>query len=98
MLPRTQALSAALLSLLSFVTPVSVAQAQDRAQELQPHLPQTRMVLTMNQDFVGKDLAQMFDTNFDACRRACEADKACVAFTFNSKSNACFPKSEIHAE
>ena len=94
MLPRSQALSAALLSLLSFVAPVSVVQAQ----ELQPHLPQTRMVLTMNQDFVGKDLAQMFDTNFDACRRACEADKACVAFTFNSKSKACFPKSEIHAE
>ncbi len=91
---RLFALPATLLSLFVLAAPM----AQVKAQEVEKVLPETRMILTMNKDFVGNDLTQLFDTTFDACRTACEADKSCVAFTFNSKSNACFPKSEVTAE
>ncbi|MDP5347771.1 MAG: MG2 domain-containing protein, partial [Paracoccaceae bacterium] len=38
-----------------------------------------------------------FDTTLDACRAICLADPACQAFTFNNRSNACFPKTGITA-
>ncbi|MGR3371937.1 MAG: alpha-2-macroglobulin family protein [Pseudooceanicola nanhaiensis] len=65
--------------------------AQDLAQA---PLPEKRMVVTMNTDLPGGDLQNLFDTTFDACRRACTALPDCVAFTFNARSNACFPKAE----
>ncbi|OWU76161.1 PAN domain-containing protein [Marinibacterium profundimaris] len=37
----------------------------------------------------------MFDTDLDSCLRQCAADAACAAFTFNARSNSCFPKSTI---
>ncbi|MGR3455091.1 alpha-2-macroglobulin family protein [Pseudooceanicola sp.] len=55
-------------------------------------LPAKRMVVTMNTDLPGGDLQSLFDTTFDACRTACTALDACTAFTFNARSNACFPK------
>ncbi len=58
-------------------------------------LPIKRMVVTMNTDFPGSDLQSLFDTTFEACRKACETLDACTAFTFNSKANACFPKSTV---
>ena len=58
-------------------------------------VPEKRIVLTTDKDFAGTDLQQLFDTSFDACRTACESDDRCVAFTFNSRSNSCFPKSEV---
>lgn len=58
-------------------------------------VPDDRYVLTEDMDFYGADRSALFDTTFDACQRACSADDACVAFTFNSRSNACFPKSAI---
>ncbi|KCV82608.1 hypothetical protein ATO10_06686 [Actibacterium atlanticum] len=36
----------------------------------------------------------MFDTSFQACARACLSDDRCNAFTFNGRSNSCFPKSD----
>ncbi|OWU86089.1 PAN domain-containing protein [Oceanicola sp. 22II-s10i] len=61
-------------------------------------LPKKRMIVTMNTDFPGSDLQNMFDTSFEACRTACEALDACTAFTFNAKSNACFPKSAVSSQ
>ena len=58
-------------------------------------VPDHRYVLTQDVDFFGADRTALFDTSFEACRRACSADDQCVAFTFNSRSNACFPKSAI---
>ena len=58
-------------------------------------IPNDRYVLTQDMDFYGADRAALFDTTFDACQRACSADDQCVAFTFNTRSNACFPKSDI---
>ncbi|MEL6450340.1 MAG: alpha-2-macroglobulin family protein [Pseudomonadota bacterium] len=62
------------------------------AQEV---LPPQRYVLSQDVDFYGADRTALFDTTYDACARACSADDQCVAFTFNTRSNACFPKSEI---
>lgn len=58
-------------------------------------IPDRRLAVTRNVDFYGSDLTNIFDTTFDACERACLADQNCRAFTFNEKSRACFPKSEI---
>ncbi len=58
-------------------------------------IPDQRYVLTQDMDFFGADRTALFDTTFPACQRACSADSQCVAFTFNSRSNACFPKSAI---
>ena len=58
-------------------------------------LPDQRYILTQDVDFFGADRTALFDTTFPACQRACSADAQCVAFTFNSRSNACFPKSAI---
>ncbi|MEO9574424.1 MAG: alpha-2-macroglobulin family protein [Tateyamaria sp.] len=58
-------------------------------------IPDQRYILTQDMDFFGADRTALFDTTFPACQRACNADSQCVAFTFNSRSNACFPKSAI---
>lgn len=65
------------------------------AAEAQQSIPEQRFVFTRNIDFYGDDLGKLFDTSLAACERACAAQDACVAFTFNTKSNACFPKSAI---
>lgn len=56
-------------------------------------LPDRHMTVFPNTDFSGEDLQQLFDTDETSCQRACMALEACVAYTFNTKSNACFPKS-----
>ncbi|MGB2201198.1 MAG: alpha-2-macroglobulin family protein [Pseudooceanicola atlanticus] len=68
------------------------AQAQDAP------VPEKRVVVSGDRDFVGTDLSQLFDTTFEACRQACEAQDACIAFTFNQTNKSCFPKSEVTAE
>jgi hypothetical protein len=61
----------------------------------QTALPDHRYVYTPDTDFNGSDLGQLFDTTQDACARACDAQSACVGFTYNTRPNACFPKSSI---
>lgn len=61
----------------------------------QQTLPDHRYVYTQDADFYGADLGPLFDTNRAACAQACSAQSSCVAFTFNTKSNACFPKSAV---
>ena len=58
-------------------------------------VPEHRYLFTRDVDFYGADLTNLFDTTQEACARACSAQDACVAFTFNQRSNACFPKSGI---
>lgn len=57
-------------------------------------VPERRLVVAPDTDFYGSDLAQLFDTTLAACQRACLTNPQCRAFTFNTRSNACFPKSE----
>ncbi|KNG93824.1 alpha-2-macroglobulin family protein [Pseudaestuariivita atlantica] len=58
-------------------------------------LPGARSVVSENTDFYGSDLQALFDTTEEACRRTCTANAACVAYTFNRRSNSCFPKSAV---
>ncbi|MGX9355900.1 PAN/Apple domain-containing protein [Roseobacteraceae bacterium S113] len=60
-------------------------------------LPERRLVFSRDTDFFGSDLAPIFETDRAACERVCLADSNCAALTFNTKSQACFPKSGIDA-
>jgi uncharacterized protein YfaS (alpha-2-macroglobulin family) len=68
------------------------AQAQDLAGS---PVPDRHVAISRDVDFPGGDLASLFDTNLDACQAACEANAACVAFTFNQRSGSCFPKGAV---
>ena len=85
-------LSMGLSALLATMTPKAQAQSHDQSL-----LPEARFVVTQDMDFPGGDLQPQFGTTLDACRTICLADPACQAFTFNNRSNACFPKSGITA-
>lgn len=61
----------------------------------QPSVPETRTVYERGFDLVATDLAQIFDTTLPACEAACVNMDACEAFTFNQRSNACFPKRDV---
>ncbi len=58
-------------------------------------VPEHRYIYAKDMDFYGADLTNLFDTSQAACARACSAQETCVAFTFNARNNACFPKSAI---
>ncbi len=58
-------------------------------------VPDRRQVITKDVDFYGADLQALFDTTRSACENACFGNPKCTAYTFNTKSNACFPKSEV---
>ena len=58
-------------------------------------VPDFRYIVTRNMDFFGSDLDALFDTDINACVRACTANPRCTAFTFNSRSSACFPKGGV---
>ncbi|MBC7137974.1 MAG: alpha-2-macroglobulin family protein [Defluviimonas sp.] len=60
-----------------------------------PLVPERRMVLTQGVDFPGGDIRSIFDTTLEACEAACLADGQCTAFTFNTRSASCFPKSGV---
>lgn len=74
------------LFLSLIVAPMSQAQG---------FLPDRHMTIFNNFDFAGDDLQQLFDTDEASCQRACAALEACIAYTYNTKSNACFPKSSL---
>jgi alpha-2-macroglobulin len=65
------------------------------ASAQQDEMPGFRYVATQGVDFYGSDLDALFDTDLDSCVRSCSNNSQCVAFTFNSRSNACFPKSAV---
>ncbi len=58
-------------------------------------VPDRRQVVTKDVDFYGADLQSLFDTTRTACENACFGNPDCNAYTFNTKSNACFPKSDV---
>ena len=61
------------------------------------YVPDRHVAISRNVDFAGGDLRSIFDTTLDACQAACLNDTQCVAFTFNQRSNSCFPKGSIDA-
>ncbi|APE45559.1 PAN domain-containing protein [Sulfitobacter alexandrii] len=76
------------LSLLMLFVLAGQASAQSA-------VPDHRFLFSRDVDFYGSDLTNLFDTTQDACQRACSAQEACVAFTYNARSNSCFPKSAV---
>jgi alpha-2-macroglobulin len=58
-------------------------------------VPDFRYFATRDMDFYGADLDPLFDTDYKSCVRACSSNSACEAFTFNTQSNACFPKQGV---
>lgn len=58
-------------------------------------VPDRRVVFHRDMDFYGSDLQSIFETSLVACQNACLANPRCVAFTFNTRSNSCFLKSDI---
>ncbi len=58
-------------------------------------IPERRLAIIQNMDFFGSDLQPVFETTFETCQTICLNNTECQAFTFNFKSSACFPKSEI---
>ena len=71
---------------------IVLALALPSAAIAQDLIPSKRMVLQQDTDYAGGDIASIFDTTLDACQRACFANTACEAFTFNTRNNSCFPK------
>ncbi|MDR9485896.1 MAG: alpha-2-macroglobulin family protein [Sediminimonas sp.] len=61
------------------------------------YVPDRRAVVSRDVDFYGSDLQALYDTTYEACETACLSDARCKAFTFNTRSNACFPKGGISA-
>jgi hypothetical protein len=61
----------------------------------QTAVPDHRYVYSADTDFFGADLGPLFNTTREACALACDAQSSCSAFTFNTRSNACFPKSDV---
>jgi hypothetical protein len=61
----------------------------------QPPVPDRHQSVTRDTDFYGADLQPLFDTTREACRKACFADPDCKAYTYNTRSGACFPKRAV---
>ncbi|GGH28257.1 hypothetical protein SAMN05444007_104216 [Cribrihabitans marinus] len=64
----------------------------------QEAVPTFRYLASADMDFYGADLDPLFDTDLASCVRACSANDQCTAFTFNRRSNACFPKRGVSEE
>ena len=58
-------------------------------------VPDFRYITTRDTDFYGSDLDALFDTDLKSCIRACSANDRCTAFTYNTRSDACFPKDGV---
>uniref|UniRef100_UPI002B276AF6 MG2 domain-containing protein n=1 Tax=Leisingera sp. TaxID=1879318 RepID=UPI002B276AF6 len=61
-----------------------------------PAVPDFRYKAFADTDFFGSDLQPLFETDVEACARACSAQADCAGFVFNQKANACFPKSALN--
>ncbi|MEP0944212.1 MAG: alpha-2-macroglobulin family protein [Rhizobiaceae bacterium] len=53
------------------------------------------IVTSDNADYFGFDLRSVADVTLDQCKQTCLDDKACRAFTYNTKVSWCFLKSDF---
>ncbi len=60
-----------------------------------PYIPPLRYQAHMDTDYYGSDLQALFDTDLASCQAACSAQQACAGFSYNTRSNACFPKQQM---
>ncbi|MGJ8597138.1 alpha-2-macroglobulin family protein [Sulfitobacter sp.] len=66
--------------------------------EAEQAMPEHRYVYNEDADFYGSDLVPLFETTRDACAQVCSAQSDCAAFTYNTRSKACFPKATVSQE
>ena len=78
-------------SFLSIFLQTALVQAQSS-------VPEFRYITTRDADFYGSDLDALFDTDLKSCIQACSANANCTAFTYNTRSDACFPKSGVNRQ
>lgn len=74
------------LALLLFWSSAALAQT---------YVPEKRVLIERNVDFFGSDLAPIFDITGPACEQTCLNNPTCSAYTYNTRSSACFPKSAV---
>ena len=55
-----------------------------------------RIETTPDADYFGFDLRTVQSVSQDQCEAACIGDKACKAFTYNTKAQWCFLKSDFN--
>lgn len=60
-----------------------------------PAIPPLRYQTLADTDYYGADLQALFETDLASCQRACSAQETCAGFSFNARSNACFPKKNM---
>jgi hypothetical protein len=58
-------------------------------------IPPQRYQGFMDTDYYGSDLQALFDTDLASCQAACSAQDSCAGFSYNTRSNACFPKQDM---
>ncbi len=80
---------------ITFILMLAVQGTQGVAQ---PAAPEFRFLSTRDTDFYGSDLDALFDTDLRSCIQACAANDRCTAFTYNTRSDACFPKSGVNRQ
>lgn len=90
------AVTAVALAVAVFLAWGAVSQAGAQADGA-GYVPDRRAVVSRDVDFYGSDLQALYDTTYESCETACLSDARCKAFTFNTRSNACFPKGGISA-
>ena len=56
-----------------------------------------RVIVTPNADYAGFDMQTVKNVDQAQCQAACLANGTCRAFTFNTKANWCFLKSDFGA-
>ncbi len=78
------------LVLLTFISIFSGSAQAD------PMLPEHRLIVHRDADFPGGDVQSIFDTSFEACESACYSRNDCAAFTYNTRSAACFLKDQVN--
>ncbi len=87
----------AVVLMTALVMPGLVMSQSGGALDEARYVPDRRAVVSSDVDFYGSDLQALYDTTYEACETACLSNARCKAFTFNTRSNACFPKGAISA-
>jgi uncharacterized protein YfaS (alpha-2-macroglobulin family) len=80
---------------LALITGISTGFAT--AAQADSVIPPQRYQGFMDTDYYGSDLQALFDTDLASCQAACSAQDSCAGFSYNSRSNACFPKQNMQS-
>ena len=83
-------------SRLVFLTTLSAVLALSPLSQLSAQQTKREIHVTENADYFGFDLRSVEDVSLDQCKQICVADGDCRAFTYNTRVNWCFLKSDFN--